>query len=171
MEIVIILGLIFFNGILSMSEIAMVSARKSRLETAAKKGSKTAKTALRLANEPDRFLSTIQIGITLIGILTGLYSGEALAGDLARWLETIGIPQAHSLTLAKGIIVILVTYLTLILGELVPKHLGMNAPEKIARLIPAHGSAVQNRLSFRLVAFSQHPSSYPAHRSSYLYRK
>ena len=83
MEIVIILGLIFFNGILSMSEIAMVSARKSRLETAAKKGSKTAKTALRLANEPDRFLSTIQIGITLIGILTGLYSGEALAGDLA----------------------------------------------------------------------------------------
>lgn len=113
-----------------MSEIAMVSARKSRLETAAKKGSKTAKTALRLANEPDRFLSTIQIGITLIGILTGLYSGEALAGDLARWLETIGIPQAHSLTLAKGIIVILVTYLTLILGELVPKHLGMNAPEK-----------------------------------------
>ena len=121
MEIVIILGLIFFNGILSMSEIAMVSARKSRLETAAKKGSKTAKTALRLANEPDRFLSTIQIGITLIGILTGLYSGEALAGDLARWLETIGIPQAHSLTL--------------ILGELVPKHLGMNAPEKIARLI------------------------------------
>ena len=106
-----------------MSEIAMVSARKSRLETAAKKGSKTAKTALRLANEPDRFLSTIQIGITLIGILTGLYSGEALAGDLARWLETIGIPQAHSLTLAKGIIVILVTYLTLILGELVPKHL------------------------------------------------
>ena len=135
MEIVIILGLIFLNGILSMSEIAMVSARKSRLETAAKKGSKTAKTALRLANEPDRFLSTIQIGITLIGILTGLYSGEALAGDLARWLETIGIPQAHSLTLAKGIIVILVTYLTLILGELVPKHLGMNAPEKIARLI------------------------------------
>ena len=112
MEIVIILGLIFFNGILSMSEIAMVSARKSRLETAAKKGSKTAKTALRLANEPDRFLSTIQIGITLIGILTGLYSGEALAGDLARWLETIGIPQAHSLTLEKGIIVILVTYLT-----------------------------------------------------------
>ena len=132
MEIVIILGLIFLNGILSMSEIAMVSARKSRLETAAKKGSKTAKTdnngVLRLANEPDRFLSTIQIGITLIGILTGLYSGEALAGDLARWLETIGIPQAHSLTLAKGIIVILVTYLTLILGELVPKHLGMNAP-------------------------------------------
>ena len=157
MEIVIILGLIFLNGILSMSEIAMVSARKSRLETAAKKGSKTAKTALRLANEPDRFLSTIQIGITLIGILTGLYSGEALAGDLARWLETIGIPQAHSLTLAKGIIVILVTYLTT----------GKNRP--VDR--PAHGSTVQNRLSFRLVAFSQYPSSYPAHRTSCFYRK
>ena len=81
MEIVIILGLIFLNGILSMSEIAMVSARKSRLETAAKKGSKTAKTALRLANEPDRFLSTIQIGITLIGILTGLYSRSFSRGS------------------------------------------------------------------------------------------
>lgn len=118
-----------------MSEIAMVSARKSRLETAAKKGSKSARTALRLANQPDRFLSTIQIGITLIGILTGLYSGEALAGGFSLWLEQVGIPQVHSLTIAKGIIVILVTYLTLIIGELVPKHLGMNAPEKIARLI------------------------------------
>lgn len=135
MEIIIILGLILLNGILSMSEIAMVSSRKSRLEMAAKKGSKSAKTALKLANEPDRFLSTIQIGITLIGILTGLYSGDALAGGFAIWLTQTGVPQAHSLTLATGIIVVVVTYLTLILGELVPKHLGMNAPEKIAKLI------------------------------------
>lgn len=135
MEIIIILGLILLNGILSMSEIAMVSSRKSRLETAAKKGSKSAKTALKLANEPDRFLSTIQIGITLIGILTGLYSGDALAGGFAVWLVKMGVPQAHALSLATGIIVVIVTYLTLILGELVPKHLGMNAPEKIARLI------------------------------------
>lgn len=118
-----------------MSEIAMVSARKSRLETAAKKGSKAAATALRLSNKPERFLSTVQIGITLIGILTGLYSGEALAGDLAVSLAQINFLQAHSMILAKGIIVVMVTYLTLVLGELVPKHLGMNAPEKIARFI------------------------------------
>lgn len=135
MEIFIILGLIILNGILSMSEIAMVSARKSRLETAAKKGSQSARTALRLANQPDRFLSTIQIGITLIGILTGLYSGETLAKGFSLWLEQTGISPTHSLTISQGIIVILVTYLTLIIGELVPKHLGMNAPEKIARLI------------------------------------
>ena len=167
MEIVIILGLIFFNGILSMSEIAMVSARKSRLETAAKKGSKTAKTALRLANEPDRFLSTIQIGITLIGILTGLYSGEALAGDLARWLETIGIP--HFSERNHRYISHLSDFNIGRIGTETPGHecTGKNRP--VDR--PAHGSAVQNRLSFRLVAFSQHPSSYPAHRSSYLYRK
>ncbi len=83
MEIVIIIGLILFNGLLSMSEIALVSARKSKLEIESKKGNKSAAIALKLANEPDRFFSTIQIGITLIGILTGLYSGEAFAGDLA----------------------------------------------------------------------------------------
>lgn len=133
MEVLIILGLILLNGLLSMSEIAMVSSRKSRLETAAKKGSKSAKTALQLANEPDRFLSTIQIGITLIGILTGLYSGDTLAGKLAEGLTKAGITSVHAHTLATGIIVAIVTYLTLILGELVPKHLGMNAPEKIAQ--------------------------------------
>ena len=81
MEFLIIIGLIILNGVLAMSEIAMVSARKSRLETEAKSGNKSAQRALKLANQPDRFLSTIQIGITLIGILTGLYSGQALAGD------------------------------------------------------------------------------------------
>ena len=135
MEIIIILGLILFNGMLSMSEIALISSRKSRLETAAKKGSKSAKVALKLVNEPDRFLSTIQIGITLIGILTGLYSGDALSGDFSIFLVKIGVPEAHSLTLSTGIIVAGVTYLTLILGELVPKNLGMNSSEKIAVLL------------------------------------
>lgn len=135
MEITIIILLILLNGILSMSEIAMVSARKSRLETAAKKGSKAAAAALKLANQPERFLSTIQIGITLIGILTGLYSGATLATNLATILEKIDFLQPHAYTLAKGIIVVMVTYLTLIFGELVPKHLGMNAPERIAKII------------------------------------
>ena len=95
MEIIIILILIILNGTLSMSEIALVSARKSRLEADAKRGSKTARTALKLANEPDRFLSTIQIGITLIGILTGLYSGDSFAGNFP-------LKRRHLQKLASG---------------------------------------------------------------------
>ncbi|MDR2009293.1 MAG: hemolysin family protein [Bacteroidales bacterium] len=135
MEIFIILGLILLNGILSMSEIALVSARKSKLETEAKKGNKSAKTALKLSNEPDRFLSTIQIGITLIGILTGLYSGEAFAYDLAKIISKVKIFEPYSVGIAKTIIVIIVTYLTLVIGELVPKRLGMNMAEKISQII------------------------------------
>lgn len=136
MEIIIILGLILFNGLLSMSEIALVSARKSRLETDAKRGNKSAQTALELANEPDKFLSTIQIGITLIGILTGLYSGEAFAGDFARIIsESFPGLTPYSMGIAKTTIVIIVTYLTLILGELVPKRIGMSMAEKVSKLI------------------------------------
>ena len=90
-EIIIILLLIFFNGIFSMSEIAVISARKVTLTNDEKKGSKGAKTALRLANDPDRFLSTVQIGITLIGILTGIYSGSAISGKFADVLEHAGM--------------------------------------------------------------------------------
>ena len=131
MEIIIILILIILNGTLSMSEIALVSARKSRLEADAKRGSKTARTALKLANEPDRFLSTIQIGITLIGILTGLYSGESFAGNFAVIIAQIEPLAPYSLAIAKIIIVTIVTYLTLIIGELVPKRIGMAAAERI----------------------------------------
>lgn len=135
MEIVIILVLILFNGVLSMSEIALVSARKSRLEIDAKKGNKSAQTALKLSNEPDRFLSTVQIGITLIGILTGLYSGEAFAGDLAKVLQKISFIGSSAYPISKGIIVIIVTYLTLIFGELVPKRLGMSMSERISKMM------------------------------------
>ncbi len=135
MEIVIIIGLILLNGILSMSEIAMVSARRSRLETDAKRGSKAARTALDLANAPDTFLSTIQIGITLIGILTGLYSGEALARHLAVPLAKIPWLAPHAATVAQVLIVVAATYLTLIFGELVPKRIGMSAAERVAKLV------------------------------------
>lgn len=135
MEILIILILILLNGVLSMSEISLVSARKSRLESASKKGNKSADTALLLANNPDRFLSTIQIGITLIGILTGLYSGEAFAADLAIVLAKIEWLSPYAMTLSKVLIVIVVTYLTLVLGELVPKRLGMGFPERIATFV------------------------------------
>lgn len=137
MELLIIIGLILLNGVLAMSEIAMVSSRKSRLETEARTGNKSARRALKLANEPDRFLSTVQIGITLIGILTGLYSGQALAGDLAVWVEKIEVLRPHALLISKTLIVVLVTYLTLIFGELVPKRIGMVAAERVAKLIAA----------------------------------
>lgn len=118
-----------------MSEIALVSARKARLETEAKRGNRSAGTALRLANEPDRFLSTIQIGITLIGILTGLYSGETVAYDFATVLAGIPFLEPYALTVSKTLIVVAVTYLTLVFGELVPKRIGMGCAEKVSMLV------------------------------------
>ena len=135
MEIFIIICLILLNGFLSMSEIALVSARKARLEIEAKHGNKSAQLALKLANEPDHFLSTVQIGITLIGILTGLYSGEAFAHDLAEYVKLILVLEPYALGLSETVIVIVVTYLTLILGELVPKRIGMGYAEKISMLV------------------------------------
>lgn len=118
-----------------MSEIALVSARKTRLEMDAKRGNKSARTALKLANEPDRFLSTIQIGITLIGILTGLYSGEAFAYDLAEHVRLVPVLEPYALLVSKITIVVIVTYLTLIFGELVPKRIGMGYAEKVSMLV------------------------------------
>lgn len=135
MEVIIIIGLILLNGILSMSEIALVSARKSRLESETRRGSSTAKTALKLAGDPDRFLSTVQIGITLIGILTGLYSGQAFAADFAEVIAKADFLAPYSLVIAKTTIVIVVTYLTLVFGELVPKRLGMTHAEGVAKVI------------------------------------
>lgn len=118
-----------------MSEIALVSARKSRLEADAKKGSKSARTALKLATSPDVFLSTIQIGITLVGILTGLYSGDVLAQDFGRVIARIEPLSAHAVAIAQTLIVIVVTYLTLIIGELVPKRIGMTASERVSKWV------------------------------------
>ena len=116
-----------------MSEIALISSRKSRLETAAKKGNKSAKTALDLANSPNKFLSAVQIGITLIGILTGIYSGDKITEDVEYFVsgfETI-TPYAHSV--AVGIVVVVLTFFSLVLGELLPKRIGLNHPESIAK--------------------------------------
>lgn len=118
-----------------MSEIAVISARKASLMSEAKSGSKSAKAALNLANDPDRFLSTIQIGITLIGILTGLYSGDVLAGDFDPILQQIGVPASISYSVSQIIIVALVTFLTLIFGELVPKRIGLSVAEKVAKIM------------------------------------
>lgn len=135
MEIVIILFLILLNGLFSMSEIALISARKSRLETAAKKGNKNAQTALDLANAPNKFLSTVQIGITLIGILTGIYSGDKITMDVELFVGSFAVLKPYAPTVAVGIVVMVLTFFSLVLGELLPKRIGLNYPETIAKAV------------------------------------
>lgn len=118
-----------------MSEIALISARKNRLESAAKKGNTSAKTALDLANSPNKFLSTVQIGITLIGILTGLYSGDKITDDVKLFLDGFEIFQPYSQNLSVGIVVVILTFFSLVLGELLPKRIGLNHPEAIAKAV------------------------------------
>lgn len=118
-----------------MSEIAMVSSRKSRLETAAKRGSNAAKKALELSRNPGKFLSTVQIGITLIGILTGIYSGEKIEDDLVAFLNQFEWLSRYSETVAVAVIVIVLTFFSLVLGELVPKRIGLTMPETISKLL------------------------------------
>lgn len=150
MEVVIILVLILLNGIFSMAEIALVSARKVRLENAARQGDEKAKAALKLSNNPDTFLSTVQIGITLIGILTGLYSGEQLKEDVKGYIDTIPLLAPYSNGIATALLVIVITYLTLVLGELFPKRIGLANPEKIAKALaqPMH---LLSRITFPFV--------------------
>ena len=132
-EILIMLGLIVLNGVFSMSEIALVSARKARLESQANKGDDRAKEALALANHPDTFLSTVQIGITLIGILLGVFSGDKIKSDLVAFLSGFEWIAPYCNGAATAIVVILLTYVSLILGELVPKRIGLSKPEAIAK--------------------------------------
>ncbi|MBR4088355.1 MAG: DUF21 domain-containing protein, partial [Bacteroidales bacterium] len=149
-EFLIIIGLILFNGILSMSEMSIVSSRKSRLELEAKKGSVSARKALDLSNNPDNFLSTIQIGITLIGILTGLFSGEAFAADLAKYVEKIPYIGEYAFGISETVIVVVVTYLTLIFGELVPKRIGLVKAEGVAKVI-AQPMGMLSRIAYPFV--------------------
>ena len=134
-ELLIILILILLNGVFSMSEIALISARKSNLQADANKGSKAAGTALGLAADPDKFLSSVQIGITLIGILTGIFSGNKVAAALSSLLAGWGMPSSFAGPLAQTIIVVVVTYFSIVLGELVPKRVAMSASEKVAKIV------------------------------------
>lgn len=134
-EIVVILLLILLNGLFSLSEIALISARKSKLTADAKRGSRSAQRALDMASEPDRFLSTVQIGITLIGILTGLYSGDVLAADFASILIGWGVPALYAHPVAQSSIVVVVTYLSIVVGELVPKRIGLGLADKVAKVV------------------------------------
>lgn len=131
MELLIIIGLVLLNGIFAMSELSLVSSKKFKLESAKKRGSLGAKAALDLSENPTKFLSTVQIGITLIGVLLGVYSGENLTNDVKDLLLEIPLIQPYAESLAVVVIVVFITYLSIVLGELFPKRLGMTFPEPI----------------------------------------
>lgn len=135
MEWIFILMLILLNGFFSMSEIALVSSRKTRLEAASKAGKPGAQKALELALSPTRFLSTVQIGITLIGLLTGIYSGETFTNSLEGWFMQFEALRPVADELAMSVVLLIITFFTLVLGELVPKQIGLSNPETISRNI------------------------------------
>ncbi len=131
-EILIIVFLILMNGLFSMSEMAIVSARKHRLEQKAEEGNKGAAKALELAKNPNRFFSTVQVGITLIGILSGAFGGATIAEKIGLEIGKIPWLAPYSEGIGVGVVVLIITYLSLVFGELVPKRLALNSAEKIA---------------------------------------
>jgi putative hemolysin len=135
MELLIIILLVLLNGVFAMSEMSLVSSRKFKLENAARKGSTSAKKAIELSENPTKFLSTVQIGITLIGILLGVYSGENLTNDFKNFLDQFALIQPYSKTLSTIGIVIFITYLSILVGELLPKRIAMTFPERIITLL------------------------------------
>lgn len=135
MEIALLLFLIVLNGLFAMSEIGLVTARKARLQKLIDEGDGAAAAAVKLGEDPTRFLSTIQIGITSIGVLNGIVGEAALAGPLALELIDIGVPADYASLTATGLVVVLITYFSIVLGELVPKRLGQSNPEAVARLV------------------------------------
>ena len=135
MEIAVLLALIVLNGLLAMAEIALVTARKVRLQKLVDDGDGSAAVALALGADPNRFMSTIQIGITSIGILNGIFGEAALAAPFATWLESVGVSRPWSVYASTALVVVVVTYVSIVIGELVPKRLGQINPEGIARLV------------------------------------
>ena len=132
LDVLLILALIAVNGVLSMSELAIVSSREARLKAMARSGSRGAQCALDLASEPGRFLSTVQSGITLIGILAGAFSGALLGEPVSQRLELLGLKEGTAHTLGFGLVIVLTTYASLVIGEIVPKQFALRSPEPIA---------------------------------------
>lgn len=155
-EILLILGLILVNGVLAMSETAVVSSRKARLQQRADDGDERAQAALKLAKEPADFLSTVQIGITLVGILSGAFGGAVIAEYLENWMKTIPWLASYAVSLSLGVVVIVITYLSLVFGELVPKQLALFNPEDVSSKIagPMHSLARLTAPLVRLLSAS-----------------
>lgn len=139
-DVVLILALIVLNGVLSMSELAIVSAREARLKAMAKSGSRGAKYALELAADPGRFISTVQTGITLIAIFAGAFSGASLGKPAAERIQLLGVNPDTAETLGFGLVIVLTTYASLVIGEIVPKQIALRSPEPIAAIMarPMH---------------------------------
>ncbi|MDH5533234.1 MAG: hemolysin family protein [Candidatus Pacebacteria bacterium] len=135
METIIVLLLIILNGVFAMSEIAIVSARKTKLQSQANEGNENAQTALALAKSPNRFLSTVQIGITFIGIFAGAFGGGTIAISLAKQIDNIPLLAPYSEVIGLFSVVAVITYLSLVIGELVPKRIALSSPERTARLV------------------------------------
>ncbi len=158
MKVLLLLALIGLNGLFAMSEIALVTARKARLKKIAADGDASAGVALELGEDPTRFLSTIQIGITSIGVLSGIVGESALAAPFSLWLQTIGMPEQTADISATAAVVVAITYVSIVAGELVPKRLGQINPETIALLVarPMRALAVFSRPFVLLLSFSTH---------------
>jgi putative hemolysin len=135
LEIVIVLLLILLNGVFALSELALASVRRARLAVMERKGVQGAKIARELAGDPQRFLPTVQVGITLVSMLTGVFGGARIAGDINKWFATIPALASMADTLSLALVVVLTTYLTLVLGELVPKHLALRRAEQVAATV------------------------------------
>lgn len=150
-EFIILFCLIFINGLFVMAEIALVSARKSKLEDMASKGDQKAKSALNLTENPELFLSTAQIGITLIAILTGYYSGEKFSVYLKPYVEKIDYLHRYAANISTALIVIMVTFLSILFGELIPKRIGLLMAERIARTV-ARPMRLLSRIGYPIVA-------------------
>lgn len=158
MEVAILFALILLNGLFAMSEIALVTARKARMQKLVDEGDHAAAAAVKLGEDPTRFLSTIQIGITSIGVLNGIVGEAALAAPLADWLGSMGMEKPYSTYGATGLVVVVITYFSIVVGELVPKRLGQTHPETLARLVarPINWLAIATKPFVRLLSISTH---------------
>ncbi len=157
-DLLIIAGLIVLNGLFAMSELAIVSAKPARLRGAADRGSSAAKTAIALAADPGKFLSTVQIGITLVGIIAGAYSGASLGGPVGERLELLGVPATYAAEVGFAVVIGLTTYATLVVGELVPKQIALRAAVPIA-LIASRPMALLAQIAAPLVWLLDRSSS------------
>jgi putative hemolysin len=156
MEILILVALILLNGLFAMSELALVSARKARLQKLIDEGDKSAQAAVTLGEDPTRFMSTIQIGITSIGVLNGIVGEAALAAPLSVWLASLGLAEPYTTYLSTGLVVVTITYFSIVVGELVPKRIGQSHPETLARLVarPINGLAIATKPFVLLLSVS-----------------
>ncbi|MXO63149.1 CNNM domain-containing protein [Qipengyuania oceanensis] len=149
-DLLIIAGLIVLNGVFAMSELAIVSARTSKLRAAANQGSSAASTAISLAADPGKFLSTVQIGITLVGIIAGAYSGSSLGGPVGERMVLLGLPAEYAAETGFAVVIVLTTYFSLVIGELVPKQIALRAAVPIA-LVMARPMAIIAKVAAPLV--------------------